>query len=128
MFAHRRLDVLLDGQAREQGALLKQHAPSTFDLTPLGLRHRFETAPLEFDRAGAPGQQPEDGPRQHRLAGSRGADEAEHLAATNIEVEPPHDQLTAEADLEPAHAYFGFPGRVRRGAEMRRRQKSTAAK
>ena len=48
--------------------------------------------------------QAEDGARQHRLARAGGADEAEDLAAIDIEVEALHDQSVAEADLEVADA------------------------
>ena len=71
---------------------------------------RVEIVAVDFDRAGALGQQPEDGAGEHRLAGARGADEAEHLAAADVEVEPVHHQMVAEADLQPAHADDDFAG------------------
>ena len=37
------------------------------------------------------------------LPRARGADEAEHLAAIEIEVESVHHELVAEADLQAAH-------------------------
>ena len=54
------------------------------------------------------GDEPEDGARQHRLAGARGADEAQNLAAIEVEIEAVHDELIAEAHLEAAHADDGL--------------------
>ena len=47
--------------------------------------------------------QPDDRAQQHRLAGARAADDAEHLAAIDVEVEAVVDDLGAEAVDEAAH-------------------------
>ena len=111
MLAHRRLDVLLDGEAREQRALLKQHAPALFDAAPLGRRKAVDVLAIDLDLPGPLGQQAEDRAGQHRLARPRAADEAEHLAAVDVEVEAVHHQPIAEADLKPAHADDDLAGR-----------------
>ena len=104
MFAHRRLDVLLHGQAREQRALLKQHAPAPFDLPSLRRRHRIEIAPLDLYDASALRDQAKDRAGQHRLARPRGADKSEHLSTVEVEIEAVHHQLVVEADLKTANA------------------------
>src|SRR5213078_3783272 len=48
--------------------------------------------------------QPDDRSQHHRLAGPRAADDAEHLAAPDIEVDAVVDGLLAEAVDEAAHA------------------------
>ena len=63
-----------------------------------------EIAPVDLDDAGLLGLQAEDRARQHRLAGARGADEAQHLAAPDVEIEPVHHLARAEGDFETAHA------------------------
>ena len=115
MLAHRRLDVLPHGQAREQRALLEQHAPALADHETLVRRHLVDVQAEHFDRARLFVQQAEDRARQDRLAGARGADKAQHLAAIEIEIEPVHHQMVAEADFEAAHANDDFAlGRRRR--------------
>jgi hypothetical protein len=57
-----------------------------------------------FDRPARLLHEAKDRAGQHRLALPRAADEAEDLAAHHIEVEPVHDHLLAEGDLEVAHA------------------------
>ena len=108
MLPHRRLDVLPHGQAGEQRPLLKQHAPSLADDQAVLRRELVDIVAEHLDRSRPLVQQPEDRPRQHGLAGARGADEAEHFAAIEIEVEPVHHQLVAEAHLEAADADHRF--------------------
>ena len=104
MLAHRRLDVLPHGQAGEQRPFLKQHAPSLADLQMLARRELVDIVAEDLDRSRLLVDEPQDRPGQHRLAGAGGADEAEHLAAIEVEIEPVHHQMVAEADLEAAHA------------------------
>jgi hypothetical protein len=104
MLAHRRLDVLPDGQARKQRPLLKEDAPPFPDHQPLLRAELVDIVAEDFDRSGALVQQSEDRPCQHGLAGARSADKAEHLAAIEVEVEPVHDELVAEAYFQAAHA------------------------
>ena len=108
MLAHRRLDVLPHRQAGEQRALLKQHAPSLADLQMLARRQLVDVVAEDFDRSRLFVQEAQDRPGQHRLAGAGSADKAEHLAAIEIEIEPVHHQVVAEADLEAAHANDDF--------------------
>ena len=62
----------------------------------------------DFDRSRLFVQQAEDRPRQHRFAGARGSDKAQHFAAIEVEIEPIHHQMVAEAHLEAAHANDDF--------------------
>ena len=55
---------------------------------PLPVVRLVEIDAEHFDRAGAFRQQPDDGAHQHRLAGARGTDEAEHFAAQHVESTP----------------------------------------
>ncbi len=45
----------------------------------------------------------------------------------DVEVEPLHDKLFAEADLKPANAYLDLAPRRRRAISVGRDQKFTAA-
>ncbi len=108
MLAHRRLNVLPDRQAREKGALLKQHAPSLADLQTLVRRHLVDVIAEHFDRSRLLVQQAQDRPRQHRFSSARSADKAEHFAAIEIEIEPIHHQMIAEANFKAAHANDDF--------------------
>src|SRR5579863_5278003 len=104
MLAHRRLDVLAHGQAGEQRPLLKQHAPSLADLQMLSRRELVDIVTEDLDGSRFFVYEPQDRPGQHRLAGAGSADKTEHLAAIEVEVEPVHHQVVAEADLEAADA------------------------
>src|SRR5262249_21521196 len=99
----RELHVLAHRERGEERALLKQDAPAALDRA-LRLHGRFAEIDAEhLDEAGALGHQADDGAHQHRLAGARGPDEAEDLAAQHVErksVEPPR---RAEVDREVAH-------------------------
>ncbi len=115
MLPHRRLDILPHREAREQRALLEQHAPALADQQTFLVRQGVEVVPEHLDRPGPLVNEPENCPREDRLAGPRRADEAEHLAAVEVEIEPVHHEPVAEADLEPAdaddHLPFGAGGR-----------------
>src|SRR5277367_6391532 len=104
MFAHRRLNVLAHGQAGKQRALLKEYTPSLADLQMLARRQFVDVVAEHLDRSRLFVYQAKDRPGQHRLAGARSADEAQHFAAIEIEVEPIHHKMIAKAHLEPAHA------------------------
>ena len=84
--AHRRLDVLLDGQRREQRPLLEEHPPAPADRGELGVGAVEDVDAEDPDRAGRRAVQPDDRAQQHRLAGARAADDAEHLAPVDVEV------------------------------------------
>ena len=57
-----------------------------------------------LDLAGERRLQADDRAHQHRFAGARSADHAEHLAAPDVEIEPVMDDLVAEAVLQAADA------------------------
>ena len=122
MLAHRRLDVLPDRQAGEQRALLEQHAPALADAAALGGGEAVDVVAVDFDRPGLLGQKPEHGAGEDRLARARGADQAEHFAAADVDVEPIHHQMVAEADLQPAHADDDLAG-ARAFVEVSRRRR-----
>src|SRR5580658_4560691 len=104
MLAHRRLDVLPHGQAGEERALLKQHPPSLADLQILARRQLVDIVTEDLDGSRLFVYEPQDRPGQHRLAGAGSAAKTEHLAAIEVELEPVHHQMVAEADLEAADA------------------------
>ena len=104
MLAHRRLDVLPDGEAGKQGAFLKQDPPALAYLQTLQVRQVIEIVPEDLDHPGALGNEPENRSREHGLSGARGPDEAKHLAFVEVEVEPVHHEPVAKTDLEAAHA------------------------
>ena len=56
-----------------------------------------------LDGAGALRQQADDGAHQHRLAGAGAADEAEDLAAIDVEIDMVEHDVVAEADHHVAH-------------------------
>src|SRR5882672_4272017 len=103
IFAHRKLDVLPHRERREQRALLKQDAPSPFDAAPLMRVGLVEIDAEHLDAAGDLGHQADDGARQHRLARTRRADEAEDLAALDVEIEPVENPRRAELHRDVAN-------------------------
>ena len=115
MLAHRHLDVLADGQAGKQRAFLEEDAPALADQEPLVRPELVDIVAEDFDRARLLVDEPEDGPGQDRLARARCADEAEHLAAIEVEVESVHDQAVAEAHLEATDADDGLAPLFERG-------------
>ena len=103
MLAHRRLDVLPDGQAGKQRPLLEEDAPALADQQPLLRAELVHVVAEDFDRARPLLDEAQYGAGQNRLACARGADEAEHFAPIKIEIEPVHDEVVAESHLEAAH-------------------------
>ena len=101
-FLDRHLDVLGDGQRREQRAALEQHAPAAADMLGLLLVAADHRLAEHRDLALVGRLQADDRAHQHRLAGARAADHAEDLAAPDVEVEPVMDDLLAEAVPEAA--------------------------
>ena len=83
----------------EQRAFLEQHAPAhlkrahggAFDLSRVTCWPNTSMLPSRgLDQA-------DDGAQQHRLAGARAADHAQHLAAIDVEIDMVVDDLVAEA-------------------------------
>ena len=96
IFADRHLDILRDGQRREQGAVLEQDAPAAADVLRFVLVAADHVLAEHFDFAGLGRLQADDRAQQHRLAGARAADHAEDLAAADGQVEIVVDDLLAE--------------------------------
>ena len=103
IFAHRKLDILTNGQRREQRALLEQDAPAPLHRAARGGIGGIEIDAEHFDAAGDLRHEADDGARQHRLAGAGGPDEAEDLAAPHIEIEPVEHARRAELHGDVAH-------------------------
>ena len=72
----------------EQRALLEQDSPAPLDAAPRPGVGGVEIDPEHLDAAADLGDQADDGARQHRLAGAGGTDEAQDLAALDVEIEP----------------------------------------
>ena len=86
IFAHRHLDVLLHGERGEQRALLEQHAPAPLDGRGAAGVELVEILAEDLDRSRrACGDEAEDRARQDRLARAGRADEAQDLAAIDVE-------------------------------------------
>ena len=71
-------------------------------LQPLGFARLVDVDAEQLDRARTLLGEAEDGPHQHRLAGARGADEAQDLAALDVERQFVEDDIVAEADGDVA--------------------------
>src|SRR6185437_17175573 len=69
--------------------------------------------------------QAEDAPEQHRLAGTGGADDTEHLVLPDLHVEFVVDDLGAEAVAEAAHLQYGID---QTPISMKRTVKSASAR
>ena len=87
IFAHRELDVLPHRQRGKQRALLEQDAPAALDAAPRPRVGGIEIDAENLDAAAGLGHEPDDGARQHRLAGAGRTDEAEDFAALDVEIE-----------------------------------------
>ncbi len=102
-FLDRDLDILGDGQRREQRAALEQDAPALADIDRLGLVAPDRRFAEHEDLARERGLEPDDRAHQHRFAGARSADHAEDLAAPHVEIEAVVDDLVAERVAQPPH-------------------------
>ena len=123
IFAHRHLNVLLDAERREQRALLEHDAETALQRAALSRVQCVDILAEHLDRAAGLLDEAEDGAREHGFALPRTTDEAEDLAAHHVEIEPFHDDVVAEGDLEAAHADHGLAGLLRsrrRGAGFER--------
>src|SRR5690348_15728918 len=97
MLAKRDLYVLGHCQRTEQRAALEQHAPARFERAPLGVVQPLCLLTQHPDAAGSGMIEADNGAKQHRLAGTRTADDAEHFAAAHVKVQAVMDHLLAEA-------------------------------
>ena len=90
---------------REQRAVLEQHAPARARLVAPLARAQLgaDRLPNTSIRARGRPVEADDRAQQHRLAGARAADDAQHLAAVDVEVEMVVDDLRAEPVDEAAH-------------------------
>ena len=109
----RHLDVLRDRQRAEQGAVLKQHSPAFFELSPLRVAHRPNIAPEDFNLAFGRAVEADNGPQQDRFPGTGTAHNPEHFAAPNLEVETVMHRLGAKPVDEPPHADDRFFCKIR---------------
>ena len=118
---HRQLHVLQHRERGEQRALLEGDAVGGLDLLELALVDScVRSRPSMQHLARLRPLQAEDGAQQHRLAGARAADDAEHLALLHGHVEMVVHHLRAEAVDQPAHFDEGF------GHQMSSCQNATA--
>ncbi len=97
VLADRQLDVLGDRQRGEQRAALEHDAVAPLDREQLAIRLPRDLHALDADRARHRLLQAEHRAQQHRLAAARAADDAEHLARLDVEVEAVMHDLAAEA-------------------------------
>ena len=83
--------------------MLEQHppAPARPSARSASVQLSTSTPKTRIEPAAGP-VEPDDRAQQHRLAGARAADDAEHLAAVDVEIEIVVDDLTAEAVDEAA--------------------------
>src|SRR3954468_23825866 len=88
IFAHRKLDVLPHRERGKQRALLKQDAPAPLHAAALVGVRRIEIDAEYLDAARHLRHQADDGAGQYGFARAGRADEAEDLAALDVEVEP----------------------------------------
>ena len=77
---------------------MEHNAPAPLDGAALGLAHRVQILAERLDLARALLHEAENGARQHRFTRAGAADEAQYLAAINVEIQFVHDQLVAETD------------------------------
>jgi hypothetical protein len=103
--AQRHLDVLRHGQRAEQGPVLEQHALIGLQRAPRAIAQLREVVAQHLDPAALRAQQAEQLAQQHRLAGTRAAHDAEHLAALHLEVEPVMHHQPIEAGAKPLDPY-----------------------
>jgi len=83
---------------------LEKSAPALLQRPALLARQPVEALAEDLDRAGRWRLEPGNRAQQHRLAGARTADDAEHFAAPDIEIEVLVHDMAAEGGLQPAHA------------------------
>src|SRR5262249_719132 len=96
VFLDRHLDVLRDGQRAEQRAVLKQDAPTVFELSPLTFGHPQNVAPKHLDLAFYRPVEPDDRAQQNRFSGPRAADDPNNFAAQHIEIDTLVNRLGAK--------------------------------
>ena len=113
IFAHRKLDVLAHRKRGEQRALLEQDAPAPLDAAPRRGIGIVEIDAEHLDAAGDLRHEADDGARQHRLAGAGGTDEAQDLAALDVEIEAVEHARLAELHGDVADPDDGVGDRLR---------------
>src|SRR6185295_2268625 len=115
IFAHRKLDVLPHRERGEQRALLKQDAPAALDAAALGGTRGIKIDAKHLDASTELRHEADDGPRQHRFSGARGADKSQNLAALDVEVEPVEHPRLAELHGNVANPDDGVGNLARHG-------------
>ena len=110
-------DILLDGEAAEDRGFLRQIA----DAEPRALIHRQlgHVVAVEFDGAAIRLDQPGDHVEHRGLAGAVRAEQADGLAAADIDADAAHDLAGAETLFHAMHSEIAGPlGRARRFAAI----------
>jgi hypothetical protein len=98
----RDLDVLCDGERGEERPELEEHAPPSLDFH--GRPLRAEPDAEGFDFAGLRRDEAEDRAQEHRLSGTRSADNRKDLAPLDVDIEALEHRSRAEADGQAADA------------------------
>src|SRR6056297_1145004 len=102
---HRHLHVLTHGERGEQRPVLEHDAPAGVERPAGGPSARQHVHTEHLDRPGRGLLKAGDGAQQHRLAGSRAADDAEDFAAVDVEIQVFMHDMGAELGSEPPNAY-----------------------
>ncbi len=121
IFAQGDLDIFGDAQRRKQRPALEHHAPAPAQIARfLFVGDRVERLAIDFDFARGRRLEADDRAHQHRLAGTRSADNAQDLARTDVEIQILVNHGIAELVLQAADANRRFV--LFRAAPRRRRR------
>ena len=103
-------EVLLDGQVGEEVEVLEHHAHLLAHGVNVGFVH-FHA--LKFDAAAGGDLQPVQAAQEGGLAAAGGADQADHIAAVDVDVDAPQHVQSGGSLLcaLPLFAAVGFPSR-----------------
>jgi hypothetical protein len=108
VLAHGEFDVFEHSERGKQRALLEKHAPAAFDGDALLVGKAGVILAQNLDSACRLGEQADDGAQRDRLARTRRADDAQHLATTDIEAETVDDLAVAKGHDEVADGDDGI--------------------
>ena len=109
MLADRHDDVVSHRERGEQCAVLELHADVAEQLLFGPAMHAAGVLAEDLDLAGAQRIEAEDGAQQYRLAGARAANQPDHLAAEDVEVEVVVHDMVAELGADAAQLEHDFP-------------------
>src|SRR5579875_9364 len=108
MLAHRKLDILLDRQSREERPLLEHHTNALLDCGIFGRCDGIEVGAENLDEPAALLDKSKDRPGENRFASAGAANEAQNLAAVNVKIEALHNELIAKAHHKVTHPDGGL--------------------